>query len=236
MQNYGKILSCLVAVGILMSVMPAVVAEGAPDRSNEVPDGYISSSGTISHGHAITYISIFAEADPNIPPLKWPLNGTLSDRTILLDFGANWTYGECPYGVYKKHVGIDVTAIKGENVSAAEDGEVEAKVSDSKHPEWKYGIVIEHSGVNNFTTVYWHIDPIVNEGDHVTKGQKIGTIANIAPYAIHLHFGVRNSSYSDIATRGALPQTDCGGYPAFPEYFIDPKTGSVLKNVTFIYV
>ena len=49
-KNIIEILSCLVVVGILMSVMPAVVAEGAPDRSNEIPPEFqnrTSSSETI---------------------------------------------------------------------------------------------------------------------------------------------------------------------------------------------
>ena len=209
-----------VALVVLLIVSGVALADNS-DRSNEMPDDYILSSVTVSHDGAITPIYTFAEAAPSIPPLKWPLSGTLSDRTTTLDFGADWKFGACPAGVYKKHVGIDVTATKGEDVYAAEGGEVKAKVYDGT---WKYCITIEHSGfTNDFTTVCWHIDPVVTVGDHVTKGQKIGTIADLGTNT-HLHFGVRNSGYSNIANRGALPQTDCGGDPAFPEHFIDPKT------------
>jgi hypothetical protein len=34
-RGFGKVLSCLVVVGILMSMMPAVVVESAPDRSTK---------------------------------------------------------------------------------------------------------------------------------------------------------------------------------------------------------
>ncbi|NQE45318.1 hypothetical protein C5S31_04765 [ANME-1 cluster archaeon GoMg2] len=47
-----KILSCLVVVGIFMSMVPAVVAEGASDRSNEIPDDYIPSFCTVSYNNA----------------------------------------------------------------------------------------------------------------------------------------------------------------------------------------
>ena len=50
-----KILSCLIVAGIfLMCTVPAVVAEGALNRSNEIPDGYIPSSGTVSRGYVAT--------------------------------------------------------------------------------------------------------------------------------------------------------------------------------------
>ena len=63
---------------------------------------------------------------------------------------------------------------------------------------------------------------MVNVGDTVTKGQKIATVADLGDNT-HLHFGIRENAYSNISNRGALPQTDCGGDPAFPEYFIDPE-------------
>jgi len=42
--------------------------------------------------------------------------------------------------------------------------------------------------------------------------------------AVHLHFGIRNGSYANTANRGRLPQSICGGDPAFPENFLDPET------------
>lgn len=166
----------------------------------------------------VTGVVSAADLAPSIPILKWPLQGTLTERTILLDFGADWVWGECPAGVAKKHVGIDVSATVGEDVYAPEAGVVKKRLY---HAKWKYGVTIEHSG---FTTVCWHIDPLVDEGDSVTRGQVIGTIANIAPVPNHLHFGVRVGTYSDISNRGALPQDDCGGDDGFPEYFLDPQT------------
>jgi hypothetical protein len=154
-----------------------------------------------------------------IPILKWPLQGNINDRTIIIGFGANWVWGECPTGVYKKHVALDISGTVSESVYAPEAGIVHIG-QDSSHPEWANYVVIVHSG---FTTVCWHINPTVQEGQNVTKGQIIGNIANISPYQIHLHFGVRASNYqTGLSQVGALPQGDCGGYPGFPEYFINP--------------
>lgn len=55
------------------------------------------------------------------------------------------------------------------------------------------------------------------------KGQVIGKIADLGNNT-HFHFGVRKASYSNVANAGGLPQTNCGGYPAFPEYFINPMS------------
>ena len=100
----------------------------------------------------------------------------------------------------------------------------------SSQHNWGKGIVIEHSG---FTTIYMHVNPVVNVGAYVNKGQKIGTIGSIEG-DIHLHFGVRSGIYSDISKRGALPQkhgdsdhqdgrfTGCKSDPLFPEKFVDP--------------
>jgi len=165
---------------------------------------------------------------PPIPTLKWPLAGRVSDRQVSLEFGDIWTWTYCG-GLPKKHAGVDLPATKGEDVYAPEAGIVKAKVYN---PEWKYCVTIEHSG---FTTVCWHVDPLVNVGDNVTRGQIIGSLADLGRNT-HLHFGVRASTYSDISNRGALPQihgdsdhqdgrfTGCKSDPLFPEKFINPMT------------
>lgn len=153
--------------------------------------------------------------------LTFPLSGTLADRTVNLSFGADWPDGECD-GLIKKHAGVDISAVKGESVYVAKLGIVRAIVDGGT--QWEKAVTIEHTSSNPvFTTVYWHIDPTVTVGQTVISGQIIGNIADLGDNT-HFHFGVRMSAYSNISNRGALPQTDCGGDPAFPEYFIDPET------------
>jgi murein DD-endopeptidase MepM/ murein hydrolase activator NlpD len=164
-----------------------------------------------------------------IPVLTWPLKGEIEDRRILLEFGDIWTWTYCG-GLPKKHTGVDLKASVGEDVYAAYDGVVKAVYALSSKHNWGKGVVIEHSG---FTTTYMHVNPVVNEGAHVNKGQKISTLINIDGDE-HLHFGVRNSAYSDVSKRGALPQkhgnsdyqdgrfTGCKSAPLFPEKFVDP--------------
>ncbi|MBE9569715.1 MAG: DUF1566 domain-containing protein, partial [Proteobacteria bacterium] len=151
--------------------------------------------------------------------LTFPLSGTVADRTVNLSFGADWLFGECD-GLVKKHAGVDISAVKGESVYAAKSGIVRAIVDGGT--QWKKAVTIEHTSSNPvFTTVYWHIDPVVEVDQEVTSGQIIGNIADLGDNT-HFHFGVRMSAYSNTSNRGALPQTDCDGDPAFPEHFVDP--------------
>jgi len=155
--------------------------------------------------------------------LRWPLSGTYSSRdSSYYKFGSNWIQAYCG-GLPKKHVGVDLNASIGEDISASYGGVVMAV--SNLGGNWAKGIVID-SG--SFTITYEHVDPLVSVGDSVVKGQLIARVANIAPDPTHLHFGIRNSSYSSISIRGALPQihdnsdTYCQNDPLFPEKFIDP--------------
>ena len=198
--------------------------------------GYITTSNGIDY-HAYPYtptpspnVHDIAVEHSEIPVLNWPLTGEIEDRRILLGFGDIWTWTYCG-GLPKKHTGVDLKASVGEDVYAAYDGVVKAVYALSSKHNWGKGVVIEHSG---FTTTYMHVNPVVIVGAHVNNGQKISTIINIDGDE-HLHFGVRNSAYSDVSKRGALPQkqgdsnydkeghfTGCKNDPLFPEKFVDP--------------
>jgi hypothetical protein len=114
---------------------------------------------------------------------------------------------------------------------------VKAVFNASSTYNWGKGITIEHNGI---TTLYLHVVPIASKGQSISKGQKIATIANIT--GPHLHFGIRESSYSNTANRGALPQINttedkyCKSDPIFPEAFIDPMTLAYNTGATSIMV
>lgn len=119
-------------------------------------------------------------------------------------------------------------------VYAAEDGVIKKRATTSSN-NWGGYMAIEHNHPvsGKFITVYWHISPASGtaEGDFVPKGMKIATVQDISAYhTTHFHFGVQKSSYSvPTSYAGGLPQTNCGGYPAFPAGFIDPdNTSNVL--------
>lgn len=168
-------------------------------------------------------VTLMRAAD--LPPFHFPLSGSIGSRTVLLDFGDTWTFGECPTGVYKKHAGIDLSATADEAVYAAHAGTVKA-IFTGNHAQWADAIIIEDD-IQPYTTVYWHVIKYGNlaVNDHVTKGQQIATIADLGGNT-HFHFGFRSGSYdSSFSLAGALPEEDCGSsptYPAFPEKFIDP--------------
>ncbi len=68
-----------------MSVMPAVVAEGAPDRSNEVPDDYTQSSIVVSYDTAITSDSKLAESSSVTIRVKTFAYGDGTVKTLNLE-------------------------------------------------------------------------------------------------------------------------------------------------------
>lgn len=160
-----------------------------------------------------------------VPVLNFPLSGTLESRNILSHFGDDWlTYCD---GLIKVHTGIDIQATQNEIVSATGTGEIKLIFEDTSEYQWGWCIVIEHDGV--YTTTYWHLnDPRNSEiyiGATVVSGQNIGTVKNMSTNT-HLHLGVRMHTYTDdnISNVGALPQTpNCGGYPAYPELFLNPE-------------
>ncbi|MFA7208850.1 MAG: M23 family metallopeptidase, partial [Parcubacteria group bacterium] len=166
------------------------------------------------------------ELVPVFERLRFPIgDGTFSDRTLSMDFGANWSYGECPVGVDKIHIGIDISATANEVIKAAGSGKIMLIFEDLSENSWGWCIVIDHG---QYTTTYWHLNDPRNDGIYtgatVIKGQNIGTVKYL-PNNTHFHFGIRNHTYTNdnIPNAGALPVDDCGIYPAYPELFIDPS-------------
>lgn len=161
--------------------------------------------------------------------LKWPLATSYGSRQVNQAFGVNWSTGKTCNGLIEKHNGTDYAATAGTAVYAPEDGWVKDVHYDSSGL-YAYNIVIEHNHpLGTFTTVSWHVNPLVAIGDFVPKGMQIATVANLGSIT-HYHFGIRIGAYTtNVSGTGALPQTICGGYPAFPADFIDPdNTNSVL--------
>lgn len=196
-----------------------------------------SSSATASNRPELD-VYYTPQANDNIIKLKWPLATSYASRYVTQKFSDPWA-GDDAYcgGLRKKHNGTDFRAAAGTPVYAAEDGIIK---ETKPVAGWASNIVLEHSHPvsGKFTTVYWHVNPVPdvttsNPGGFVPKGMQIGTVADLASsgHATHFHFGLRIGSYvSGVSGTGALPQTNCGGYPAFPAGFIDPNN---IANVIF---
>ena len=115
-----------------------------------------------------------------------------------------------------------MSASAGHDVVAMMDGVVK-RVFDSAGAGWAYSIVVDH--YDSFETVYWHVNPLVSEGQSVSKGQHIADVANLVPpHATHFHSGIRLVKYHERnSIAGGLPQTACENFPPFPEFFINPQ-------------
>ena len=170
-------------------------------------------------------IAMFAQVSyaGGINDMTSPLQGRWYLRTVTHQFGVTWagTPSQCKNLTWK-HAGTDVQAWAPEAVYAAEAGLVKEASTHASEGGWIV-ILHTHPGESPFTTVYWHVTPIVSPGQSVTEGQGIGNISNLGART-HFHFGVRVGSYSNPVSRvGALPQTTaCPPYPPFPGNFINP--------------
>lgn len=176
----------------------------------------------------------------SIPKFKWPLaTPVYASRTVTQAFGAfPWAGGgTCPAGVQKYHNGTDYSASAGTIQYAPEDGIVKEATLDSSG--WRYNLVMEHTSPtgSKYTSVIWHIEPNADAlasvgGGFIPKGAPLGTVASLAsPKVPHFHFGMRMAAYSSPDSgAGALPQTNCGGYLAFPASYVNVESSS---NVIF---
>lgn len=171
---------------------------------------------------------------PTKTVLQWPLSTAYSSRAVTQAFGADWSGGNPCGGKAKKHTGADYRAAKDTVVSAAQAGVIKTMFFVYG---WANVMTLEHAKLDGtkYTTTYWHVSPNSDMyvGKTVAKGDPIAKVANLAPYgnATHFHFGLHNGAYAlsngkDVPTVGALPQTDCDGWPAFPEKFLNPEADS----------
>lgn len=106
------------------------------------------------------------------------------------------THITCGFYGYSNHNGVDFSdgSIYGATVVAADSGTV-VRV---KYLTYSYGYHIYIYHGNGLTTQYCHLSAIyVNEGQSVSKGQRIGAVGSTGnSTGAHLHFGIFNSSGS----------------------------------------
>ncbi len=123
----------------------------------------------------------------SIPSIK-PVREDLLKRNVkaLSGFGIRL---HPVHKVRRLHQGIDFTAPRGTAIQATGDG----TVISAKSSRVGYGnsVIIDHG--YGYTTLYGHMSKIlVNVGDKVVKGEKIGEVGNSGTStAPHLHYEVR---------------------------------------------
>lgn len=141
--------------------------------------------------------------------LRWPADGRISQG-----------YGETPFTksskgrhFYKFHNGVDIVALFGAPIYAADNGLVKAVGNtDQFCPRGAYGkyILIDHK--NNLATMYAHLSLIkVAGGQEVKRGDIIGYMGNSGlSTGPHLHFTLYDArtveiKLGTIGTCGLLP-------------------------------
>jgi len=93
-----------------------------------------------------------------------------------------------PYMPKKNHYGIDLAGRIGEPIYAAASGMIESVEEGNE----VYGKILVINHLNGYKTKYGHNSMIfIEEGDFVTKGQKVAEVGNTGiSSAPHLHFEI----------------------------------------------
>lgn len=173
-----------------------------------------------------------------LSPVSQPAGAMASATTFRLPMSSwrstGFTFGEvwlnsCG-GKKKRHNGVDISADAGDTVRAAANGKV---IGVSYESPWGYTMLVEHSVPDEGTVIsrYAHVRPRsgYHTGRVVEKGERIATVYNLGANT-HFAFGIFTGAYDRWAWRGALPQTRCGGDPAFPHRFVDPTRYVVVHS------
>ena len=139
-----------------------------------------------------------------------------SVKTTCTSFDSSWIYPSptfCPitgcqgprfhpiYKVWKIHDGADLGCAMGTDIIASAAGEV-IQVSKNYSATIGYGayVLIQHDG--EYKSKYAHMSKvIVEEGDHVEQGQKIGEVGSSGgSTGPHIHFEIlKNNTVDDPA-------------------------------------
>jgi len=116
-----------------------------------------------------------------------PINGT-----IILDYSDKALIYSKTLKQWTTHMGIDISANKGDNVKAMAAGTVEDAYKDNMKG---YTVIIDHG--NGLKSIYANLESAdkVKKGDTVKQGNIIGTVGESAIFEIkddtHLHFEVK---------------------------------------------
>ncbi|GAB4092124.1 M23 family metallopeptidase [Flaviaesturariibacter terrae] len=130
-------------------------------------------------------------------PIKKTASHRLSRAVVFPVAGSHTAikdkWGASRDGGIRRHKGIDIHARKGTPVVALADGVI---VERAQRPIGGKTLWLKPAG-QPWTAYYAHLDKqLVREGQHVHKGQVIGTVGNTGNARTtpsHLHFGVKRN-------------------------------------------
>ena len=174
-------------------MLPGDIEGESTDADIYNEDGWQSDLKTANAGNTETLASddaaVGVDAGAIMDPLsaysfneessiKWPVNGE-----IILKYSMDSTILFKSLGVYKCNPAISIAAEEGTNVGVAADGIVKSVIQSE---ETGTTVCIEIGG--GYETTYGLLkDVVVKEGDKVTAGQLLGTVA--APTAYYAEEG-----------------------------------------------
>ena len=164
----------------------SVPDNGEKDQTENVNTSELpidNSSGKLTSDDSMPETSVLSASTEDVTDfiinMTTPVNGVLSSP-----------FGERKDPITKAlkiHEGIDVEAVKGENILAALDGTV---VDTGSSPSYGKYLRIRHG--NGFETVYAHCSAVsVLQGQKIAQGDVVAKVGNTgASVGTHLHFEV----------------------------------------------
>ncbi len=168
----------------------------------------------------LVYASQLESGGPHEPFwVAWPIE-SIEPARITSQFNDDRDYG--------KHEGLDGDGYinlmgRAAAVLAAQDGVIEYVVNRTDAPSYGHHIVIRHpwgDELDRYRTLYGHLaSTIVEVGQEIRRGQKIGVAGNSGTKALHLHFNVHDAMRG---LKGYVRCRDCSA--RWPEGVIDPMS------------
>jgi hypothetical protein len=184
----------------------------------------------------VTFVKAFKEMRGD---MVWPTPGADADTRIMSAFGPRLkklSQGQR----YDWHRGVDISGETGDTIDVIYPGTV---VRLSNTNTGGLGIMIEHDFfvgqssppavtfhdtliVTKWYSYYGHLDEIlVNEGDEVNAGERIGSLGMTGAISSHLHFEVRVGTRCSLEYALGHPESTCNEYGIDPHvnpYFVLP--------------
>ncbi|MFV0274770.1 MAG: peptidoglycan DD-metalloendopeptidase family protein [Bacilli bacterium] len=169
------------------------------------------------NGQILPEVKLLSSEELNAPTKKIVIEGTKvssgsTGGTIVIGDSSNWVWPASTKNIItsrfgrrwgKMHNGTDFSgAGHGSPIYAVTGGNVEV-VGYGHRSNGNY-IIINHN--NGVSTAYLHLSSIlVNKGQSVTRGQKIGGMGNTGrSTGTHLHFEIRKGKSSSFWLRSAI--------------------------------
>ena len=207
-RNISRLGKFYIIVTLVLAVAGIIAYVVAKNNAEKSINSLTSTTVKASESYAYEEPTEANNAVTDVPDERYteesktevPEPEIVREKEFCLPMGSNilkdYSNGELVYSEtmedWRAHTGVDFAANKGSEIVSINNGKV-LRVYDSS----LYGTTVEIDHGDGLVAKYCPIDPdgyIINEGDTVARGQKIGTLGVIpieSADSEHLHFEIK---------------------------------------------